>query len=106
MLSKSRPVLRNKIAMWIKEVVEDPEICAEHCCKTGFSRAGVARILYGNNAVPPDVDDVVPAPVCDDCGEFATLCTELPECVHFVDRTSAVLGEGCRHNHISLCDVV
>ena len=105
-LSKSRPVLRNNIAMWIKEVVADPVICSEHCCKTGFSRAGVARVLYGEDAVPPDVDDVIQPPVCADCGEFGKLCTELPDCEHFVDVIEAILCDSCLHNHASLCDVV
>lgn len=105
-LSKSRPVLRNKITMWIKEVVADPIICAEHCCKTGFSRAGLSRVLYGDDAVAPDVDEVIPAPVCVDCGEFGALCDDLPNCEHFADVSASVLCGGCLVNHVTLCDAL
>ena len=62
-LSKSRIVLRDQIAMWVKEIISDPAICSAHCCKCGFDRAEVSRVLYWVSDGIPDVDSVVP-PQC------------------------------------------
>ena len=55
--------------MWVKEMMEDSEICAEHCCRSGFDRAGISRALYGEPS-RVDVDGFIPPPVCVDCGEL------------------------------------
>ena len=102
-LSKSRPVLREKIAMWIKETLSDPNICAEHCCRSGFDRAGITRAMYGGNTIA-DVDLVLPPPTCEECGEFGLLCEELPTCAHFGDVASMVLCTGCIAQHNDLCE--
>ena len=104
-LSRSRPVLRNKVTLWIKEVVADPTICAAKCCKSGFARAGLSRLLYNDTDVVPDVDVVVPPPVCEECGELGQLRDELPVCDHFFGSETAVLCTGCLTNHRTLCTV-
>lgn len=102
-LSKSRPVLREKITLWIKEAVTDPVICAAHCCQTGFARAGITRLLYGHAQVEPDVDRVVAPAVCADCGELGRKCDDLPDCEHFAELDTATLCNGCLTNHRELC---
>lgn len=103
-LSKSRPVLREKLTLWIKETLSDPDICAESLCRMGFQRAGVFRVLYGEEGAHcPDVDNVVPAPTCDDCGEIGFAQRLLPNCVHFTDVDSAILCAGCMDNHTNIC---
>ena len=89
--------------MWIKEAVADPLICAEHCCKSGFARAGVMRVLYGHADIVPDVDVLVPPVYCAECGECGTIYNDLPECHHFENVTTATLCAGCVDNHRSLC---
>ena len=105
MLSTSRPVLRNRVTTWIQEVLQDPLVCSEKCCLSGFNRAGVTRVLYGDSPKFVDVDAVVPPPVCSECGEIGLSRTELPECDHFLDLDSAILCSGCLHNHINMCSV-
>lgn len=104
-LSKSRPVLREKVTLWIKDLLVDPNICAERCCRTGFERSGVLRALYGADVAPnADVDSVIAPPTCDDCGELGQRYWELPGCEHFQNSDSAVLCGGCMANHNSLCE--
>lgn len=103
-LSKSRPVLRDRITSWIKELLSGPVVCARHCCRAGFNRAGITRLLFGDSPQYVDVDAVVPPPVCSECGEFGCQRTELPNCVHFTDVDAAILCSGCLRNHCELCD--
>ena len=103
LLSKSRPVLREKITLWIKEALADPIICAEKCCRAGFDRAGVLRVLVGSQ-MPADVDRLVAPPVCMDCGELGQPCTDVPNCVHFVNVDTAMMCAGCIDNHNTLCE--
>lgn len=103
LLSKSRPVLRENVTMWIKEAVADEHICAERCCISGFARAGIMRLLYGHDQVSPDVDTVIPPRRCDECGELGFMCHELPNCEHFQNVESACLCDGCLHNHRNMC---
>lgn len=104
MLSKSRPVLRDRITMYIKECLADPVICAAHCCRTGFERAGVLRVLGFDSAVVPDVDNIVPPCLCDECGEHAVPRADVPECVCFSHgQPPKTLCDGCFTNHDTLC---
>ena len=105
-LSRSRPVLRERVTVWIKEVLADPSVCSAHCCRSGFNRAGVTRVLYGDQPEYVDVDAVIPPPVCSDCGEFGLRVIELPSCCHFAIVDSATLCEGCVRNHFDLCDAL
>ena len=102
-LSKSRPVLRDRMATYIKECLADPTICAEHCCKAGFSRAGVLFALYGEGDRLPDVDALVRYPRCEECGEPAKHRDDMPECECFADGQLKPLCDGCHHNHSTLC---
>ena len=102
-LSKSKPVLRNRVTMYIKEALEDPNICAASCCWSGFARAGVTRVLYNDQDVVPDVDETVPLRTCDDCGESARFLCDTPTCSCFEEDARPVLCEGCFYNHCNLC---
>ena len=33
----------DRMTTWIKELIADPIICAESCCRSGFERAGIGR---------------------------------------------------------------
>ena len=109
-LPTSRPVLRDRVTAWIKEIVADPIICAERCCRSGFVRSGVNRVLYGDtegidvdrHTQPSDIDYTVF--VCDECGEHGNLFTSVPPCQHFVSVKRTVLCDGCRYNHTYNCD--
>ena len=75
-LSTSKPILRDRSAMWIKETLLDPVICPQHCCRVGFERAGVMCALGYDNITShsPDIDALLPAPgadlvPCADCSE-------------------------------------
>ena len=103
-LSKSKPVLRTNITIYIKEALLDPLICAEHCCRSGFDRAGVTKILYGEHARQPDVDGIVPARACNECGEPAPVPLDLPRCACFTDSPDIILCPGCHDNHNNLCE--
>lgn len=103
LLSKSRPVLRDRITMFIKECLQDPAICAERCCQSGFDRAGITRVLFGDVGTRPDVDEHVPPPSCAECGEFAICRDTMPSCVCFADGSEALLCDGCFSNHTELC---
>jgi len=103
MLSKSRPVLRHRTTLYIKECLADPSVCAERCCRTGFDRAGITRVLYGNTDVLPDVDNFIPPTSCDECGEFALARDDTPDCQCFADGHSALLCEQCFENHNMIC---
>ena len=103
-LTKSLPVLRDRVAMWIKEVLVDPVICDERCCKSGFDRAGVTRVLYGHK-VAADVDLFIPPAFCDDCGEIGVCRADVPPCEHFDGIDIATLCDGCFANHNTLCTV-
>lgn len=105
-LSRSRPVLREKLTMWIKEALMDPVICAEKCCKSGFERAGVLRALFGEQSCDPDVDSLIPRVMCDECGEPGIRRWRLPPCAHFAQMFSVALCDSCVTNHATLCDVV
>ena len=59
------PVLRERMTIFIKEAMADPDIYAEHCCRSGFERSGVFSVLFGDGDVLPDVDRVVPPAVCE-----------------------------------------
>lgn len=102
-LTKSKPVLRDRITMYIKEALADPAICAAACCWSGFARAGITRVLYGDTDSYPDVDRVVPQPICTDCGELSVGCQDVPPCTCFVDVLTAELCAGCFANHSNLC---
>lgn len=111
-LTTSRPVLRDRVTTWIKELVADEYICAERCCRSGFVRAGINRVLYGD-ADGIDIDKLVqPSEIdysvfdCQECGERGRLYTELPECDHFVNKKRAILCAGCFTNHSQLCGPV
>ena len=104
LLSKSRPVLQENLTMWIKEAVADPVICAQRCCRSGFERAGIARVLFGDDA-PVDVDSVVAAVVCDDCGEPGLFRSDLPQCEHYGVHDVAKLCSGCYTNHTTVCQI-
>ena len=101
-LATSRPVLRNRMATFIKDVVEDPSICAEHCCLSGFRRAGITRVLYNDGTAVPDVDQFVEPLVCQECGEAAQKSYDIP-CSCFSPDCVPVLCDGCFHNHENLC---
>ena len=108
-LDTSRPVLRDRVTAWIKEIIVDPVVCAERCCRSGFVRAGVNRVLYGDTE-GVDVDGHAQASgvdytvfVCDDCGEHGNLYTTVPSCQHFAASKRAVLCDGCFSNHTNIC---
>ena len=102
-LSKSRPILRDKITLFIKECLQDPDICSENCCTSGFRRAGIMRILYDDDGQSPDVDNVLPPLTCDECGELAHPSRLNPPCACFSADTLVTLCQGCRDNHAQLC---
>ena len=102
-LSKSRPVLRDRVTMYIKECLADPVICAAHCCKSGFDRAGVTRVLYNEDS-HPDVDRIVATSVCQECGEFAVARDDFPTCDCFDVDVPPLLCDGCFANHCSVCN--
>lgn len=111
-LSTSRPVMRDRVTCWIKEIVNDPVICAERCCRSGFTRSGITRVLYGDDA-KADVDAWVErsdidytAFQCSECGEVGLLFTTPPPCDHFTNLKRAVLCDGCFQNHTNLCAAV
>lgn len=104
-LSRSRPVLRNKVTTWIKECIMDPSVCSAHCCESGFRRAGVLRVLLGDCA-GVDVDSYVSPPVCSECGEPAIPRDDVPVCGCFADGEPRLLCDGCFHNHSTLCDPI
>ena len=66
-LSTSKPILRDRSAMWIKETLLDPAICSQHCCRVGFEQAEVLCALRYDNITShiPDIDAFVPAPEAD-----------------------------------------
>ena len=101
-LSKSKPVLRDRMTTFIKEVVEDPNICAERCCLSGFRRAGITRVLYDDDSVLPDVDQFVAPVVCQECGEPAHKTGDIP-CNCFTYDSVPILCVGCFTNHENLC---
>ena len=101
-LSKSIPVLRDRVTMYIKEALSDSRICAETCCKSGFDRAGISRLLFGDDA-PADIDRYVPQRACEECGEAAPVVLPEPDCGCFHDRATPVLCAGCHYNHNNLC---
>lgn len=106
-LSKSLPVMRNRVTMYIKECLSDPLICAEHCCRVGFERAGVFAAVYGTSEVAPDVDGFVPPVVCSECGEMGSNRLELPACACFENTLPPVpLCDGCHANHSLRCSPV
>jgi len=105
MLTRSKPIIRDRVTAWIKDVLVDPAVCSEACCRSGFNRAGITRLLYGEQPKHVDVDAYVPPPTCNDCGEFGCLVSELPKCIHFVDSEPVVLCQGCEHNHLTLCEL-
>lgn len=72
-LQKSRPLLRDKMTMYIKEVLADPLVCAEHCCYSGFRRAGTTQVLYKDDSVAPNLDQFVPPSMCQECGRTRTV---------------------------------
>ena len=100
-LSKSRPVLRERITMFIKQCLADPDICAEHCCEMGFARAGILKALFGEGH--PDIDDHVAPSVCAECGEIAFARQDMPSCACFADVSGKLLCDGCFDNHSTLC---
>ena len=102
-LSRSRPVLRDRMAMFVKEVVADPAICAERCCRSGFERAGVTAVLYGDGTVP-DVDHLLVPASCDECGERGFPRRDSPSCVCFADDDTPTLCDGCFSNHETVCE--
>ena len=104
-LSKSRPILRNRVVGWIKEVIADPLTCGARCCTVGFQRAGIAAALYGELTENIEVEKVSPGslPKCSECGELGTVISDLPVCGHFTDVEIAVLCVGCLRNHKELC---
>lgn len=106
LLSKSRPLLRDRITMFIKECLQDPEICAEHCCKSGFDRAGISRVILGDHGTCPDVDEHVPPSSCAECGEFAVSRDKMPSCECFSEGSVVPLCDGCFSNHTELCPTV
>ena len=101
-LSTSRPVLRDRIAMFIKEVVADPIICAEQCCRSVFARSGITNVLYGDNTVP-NVDRLVPPCLCLECGELGFVRRVPPPCSCFADTDVPSLCDGCVLNHSTYC---
>ena len=103
LLSKSRPILRDRITIFIKETLADPAICAERCCRSGFDRSGVTRALYGDSVIPPDVDGIVPPLVCTECGESAIPHDTVPQCACFDVGSAVTLCQGCFLNHDELC---
>ena len=103
LLSKSRPVLRERMTVFIKEVMADPDICAEHCCRSGFERSGVFSVLFGDGDVLPDVDRVVPPAVCKECGESGFVRSDPPPCTCFDLNAQPILCSGCYANHVELC---
>lgn len=107
-LSKSRPILRDRTTAWLKEILADPIICAATCCRSGFSRAGIARLLWDDHDADVDVDEVIPSVFgnCTECGELGKKVNELPPCSHFVDCDSAMLCSGCLNNHTELCEPI
>lgn len=102
-LSKSKPVLRNRVTMFIKEALYDDAVCAASCCRSGFARAGVIRVLFGDSEAIPDVDAVVPPLLCSECAEPAIARDFVPACSCFANIDAAVLCDGCFHNHSTLC---
>lgn len=104
-LSRSRIVLRKNVTMFIKEALADPNICAERCCRSGFERAGILRVLLGARGGVPDVDLIVPPRMCDECGELADSTLDLPECSCFENVDAATLCAGCHNNHTVLCSM-
>lgn len=103
-LATSRPVLRDRMTMFIKECLADPVICAERCCRAGFSRAGVLFALFGEGDRPPDVNSLVPCPLCEECGEPAVQREHMPPCSCFPSGVLKLLCDGCFANHSTLCD--
>jgi len=101
-LNKSRPVVRDRVTTYIKETLQDPLICAENCCRSGFDRAGITRVLYGDN-VQADVDNFVAPVVCTECGESALPGVTAPQCSCFADDDVATLCSGCFAMHNELC---
>ena len=74
-------------------------------CRSGFDRAGVTRLLYGDPTVP-DVDALIPPALCDDCGELGLRRLAVPSCEHFDGVAIATLCDGCFTNHNTLCSEV
>lgn len=103
LLSKSRPVLRDRVTAYIKECLSDPVVCAAHCCEVGFRRAGVLRALYGDEA-SIDVDMYVTRLACVECGENAFKCDSPPLCACFNEDAEVTLCEGCTDNHNTICE--
>ena len=75
-LSTSKPILRDRSAMWIKKTLLDPAICSQHCCRVGFEWAGVMHALGYDDITShiPDIGAFVPSPEanlvpCADCLE-------------------------------------
>ena len=103
-LSKSRPVLRNRVVAWIKEVLGDPAICSERCSRIGFERAGIYAAVYGVVTDNVELELVSPGalPYCCDCGELGSK-RGAPDCAHFADQDAAILCDGCFTNHKELC---
>ena len=87
---------------FIKEALHDPSICAENCCRSGFDRAGMPRVLYGDN-VQADVDIFVAPVVCTECGESALPRVTAPQCSCFTDDDVATLCSDGFANHNELC---
>ena len=104
-LSKSRPVLRDRVVCWIKELILNPAVCGVDCCRTGFQRAGIFRVVCGQESDNIEVDVAVPEALrlCSECGERGKLVYDLPGCHHFEDVEKALLCDGCLNNHESLC---
>ena len=98
-LSRSRPILRDKVTLWIKEVLADPELCSERCCRAGFVRSGVLGTLFG-------VEENGPQAHCEDCGELGRSRYDLPDCAHFEGMVNFVLCNGCMQHHRTFCEVV
>jgi len=103
LVSKSRTVLRDRVTTYIKECCADPVLCAEHCCRVGFDRAGITRVLYAEDHVHADVDQYIPPSVCIECGELAIANDFPPGCECFDDDDSTTLCAGCFENHRTLC---
>ena len=105
-LSKSRPVLRDRVVTWMKELLADRTVCGADCCRIGFDRAGITAALY--NILPANIELQLVAPsalpFCEECGEMGSKVVT-PDCEHFVHRDTAILCKGCVSNHISLCEV-
>ena len=102
-LSTSKPTLRDRSAMWIKETLLDPAICSQYCCMVGFERAGVMLALGYDDTTShvQDIDAFVPAPEadlvpCADCLEPS------PPAQCFVCRK--LLCSDCLANHTVQCD--